>query len=116
MAKSSLGLPHIPEISQIELSKIYTLVRGAQCPHCANFIESNWPILKKYFMQMREELILNGKQGVKNKSERELADLKWATLVGFDEAIVVPEKIVEQLEAEIEKRNEVYEEQDLVQI
>jgi len=43
-----------------------------------------WKHFQAFIGQMREEIISEGKNGIKSKAKRELSPEKWATLYGFD--------------------------------
>lgn len=68
-----------------------------------------WKILRNYYEIAREQFIELGKNGVKTRAKRELSSERWAQLIGFDEFLLIPERIVERLkeyDAELDKKEE----------
>ena len=57
-----------------------------------------WKVLKKYVEVGRENLIDNGKNGVKLKDKSELSKERWAILMGFDECSRLAERVVARAE------------------
>ena len=56
-----------------------------------------WKILQKYYEVGREEIMDAGKKGARNRSKKELSSEKWAMLDGFDQAILIPTKFVDDV-------------------
>lgn len=82
-----------------------------QCRKCGSGYESKgWEIMKGYFNAAREMIIEAGKDGVNSKIKRQLSDMKFAELKGFDYAMRLPERVVMQADLAkeaIQKQEEI---------
>ena len=63
-----------------------------------------WKILLNYMDVARESVIDAGKLGISSRAKRDLSDLKFAVLKGFDECRYLPDKIVKRAEIYWENR------------
>jgi hypothetical protein len=70
-----------------------------------------WKILKDYLTVARESLIDAGKDGISTRAKRDLSDIKFACIKGFDEAFLIPDRIVLRAEQFIEESKKNKEEQ-----
>ena len=62
-----------------------------------------WKILCKYYEVAREEITDSGKKGVRSRAKRELSSEKWAMLDGFDQAVIIPNKLTSEMKDYLEK-------------
>ena len=69
-----------------------------------------WKVLENYLAVARESLIDSGKDGISARSKRDLSDIKFAVLKGFDEAFSIPQRVVLRAEQFIEESKKVKEE------
>lgn len=70
-----------------------------------------WKILRNYYEIAREQFIELGKNGVKTRAKKELSAERWAQLIGFDEFLLIPERIMERLkEYEVDMQKKLEEE------
>lgn len=89
--------------------QIEELMNGVcKCRHCGKDFQSNgWKVLTGYFKSARELLIEAGKDGTRTRAKRELSDLKFAKIDGFDYAVDLPSRIVRQAHDAKEAVNKV---------
>ena len=57
-----------------------------------------WKILRKYVEIGRETLIDFGKNGIKSKDSIEQSKERWAILMGYDECIALPDRLVKRVD------------------
>ena len=69
-----------------------------------------WKIFKDYLEVAREGIIDSGKDGISTRAKRDLSDIKFAVLKGFDSFALLPERIVERANKFIKDQNEKEEE------
>lgn len=62
-----------------------------------------WKVLEKYYAVAREEICDSGKKGVRTRAKRELSSEKWAMLDGFDQAVIIPNKLAGEMRDYLEK-------------
>ena len=68
-----------------------------QCRKCGDhFFSKGWEIIQGYFKSARELIIESGKQGTYSRGKRELSDMKFAKLDGFDYAANLPNLVILQ--------------------
>lgn len=78
--------------------QIEEMVNGVcKCRKCGSNFESNgWRILQGYLESARELMIEAGKDGTQTRAKRELSDLKFAKIDGFDYAVNLASRIIKQ--------------------
>jgi hypothetical protein len=57
-----------------------------------------WKVLESYYKLGREEIIESGKRCSRTRAKKELCSERFAMLDGFDQAILVPSKVVRDAE------------------
>lgn len=62
-----------------------------------------WKVLAKYMEVAKESILDAGKAGIKTRGKRDLSDLKWAVLKGWDECRNFPGRIVARAEELLKK-------------
>lgn len=68
-----------------------------QCRKCGEgFKSEGWKILQGYMKNCRELFIEAGKDGTRTRAKRDLSDLKFATIDGFDTAINLAQRIIDR--------------------
>lgn len=55
-----------------------------------------WKVLTKYLQVARESIIDAGKNGTNTRAKKELSSDKWSILKGFDEALALPQRVVDR--------------------
>lgn len=53
-----------------------------------------WKILHDYVISAREQILEVGKSGISSRAKRDLSDLKWAVLKGWDECSILADRVV----------------------
>lgn len=71
-----------------------------------------WKILKDYLEVARESLIESGKDDIYSRAKRDLADIRFAVIKGFDEAFSIPQRIVLRAEKFIEEERKAQKEEE----
>lgn len=62
--------------------------------------------LKEYERLAREQIIDSGKRGTRDKDKNELSSEKWSMLDGFDQCVLMAEKLIKKLNDYIETKEE----------
>ena len=94
-------------------SKITLKVNDLDIPQIRKMKEmmmtEGWLIFLTYMADVRKALIRDGENCVLDSEKRKLADVKWATIRGFDEVTRVPETLIklaqEFIDSEEEEKN-----------
>ena len=84
----------LEEQDYYEANEIEQMINGSvHCKHCNKFSPNRaWELIQKHWNGWRELLIQVGKQGTTSRAKRELSDLKFAKLDGFDTATTLPSR------------------------
>ncbi len=79
-------------------NEIEQMLRGnIMCKKCGTHTENRgWESLTKFWLMWRELILELGKDGTKTRAKRELSDLKFAMLDGYDYATRLGERIVDK--------------------
>ena len=97
------GLPVI-ELEEKDMSDAF---------HISQMMETKgWQILMQYMIFAREAFIDDGKRTIRTRAQRDLSDIKWGVLKGFDEFISIPKRIVDRAETFKEDKKAEKEAQD----
>lgn len=97
LTQDKFGVPRV-EIEEKDIEDAYEIEKMMQT--------KGWQILKGYESYAREMMINSGKEGIKKRASRDLSDIRWAIMQGFDEAIILADRVVKRSKELIEKQKE----------
>lgn len=97
LTQDKFGVPRV-EIEEKDIEDAHEIEKMMQ--------SKGWQVLKGYENYAREMMIRSGKEGIKKRASRDLSDIRWAIINGFDEAIILAERIVQKSKELIDKKEE----------
>lgn len=70
-----------------------------------------WKTLESYVISAREQIIEVGKSSISTRAKRDLSDLKWAILKGWDECSILAQRVVARAQEFKDKQKEQLEDE-----